>query len=408
MPLVKKALLLFALTLSVAASARADFGNWFVANKRLSNSLDSSDKKISFRFTCQDDMNITAASVYCMEASNPPAYLVSLQEDEQGLPSGQSLTSSSYIPLPKSWSTIPLDSIPLIKGKVYHLVLEQDRNRGGDHPVGVIGPLNYAAFLSTDVLNHLHPNDGSPDPASNVLFFDGRQWTEMNQEPVYALYGAGSQSQGNPYDDPGVRPIYGGGDPADKSRQVLQGQAIHFHCGFLATSFAIRVRRQGNPKAPLNYRILKNEFQIHKTYNLYSAVALNPGQVSPDFQWVTIGFDNKNVSNFSPECWFLVFQTDSGRPSKNPPGCEDCYILSDVGNSGGLANAANLTFDGGPHLSRAIYSTDGGDPSHWMDAFERDDNVGALGPTCHNSPYEDRSEPVPTPLPLDGDRGFQP
>jgi prepilin-type processing-associated H-X9-DG protein len=405
---LKKALLFFFITLLITTTVQADFGNWFVANKRLSNPLNTSDKKLSYRFTCQDDMNITAASVYCIEASHPPAYLVSLQEDEQGLPSGQPLTSSSYIPLSQNWSTIPLDSFPLIKGKVYHLVLEQDINRGGDHPVGLIGPSNYASFLSTDVLNHIHPNDGTPDPATNVLFFDGHHWKEMNQEPVYALYGAESQLQGNPYDDPGVCPIYGSGDPNDKSHQVLQGQAIHFHCGFLSSSFAIRVRKQGNPKSPLNYRILKNEFQIHKTYTIHSAVALNPDQVSPDFQWVTIGFDDSRASNFSPECWFLVFQTDSGKPSKNSPGCDDCYILSDVGNSGGLANAANLTFDGGPHLSRAIYSLDGGNPSHWMDAFERDDNVGALGPTCHITPYEDRSAPIPTPLPLDGDKGFQP
>ena len=388
--------------------AHADFGNWFIANKRLSNPLKSSDQKLSFRFTCQDDLNITAVAVYCMEASNSPAYLVSLQADERGLPSGEPLTSSSYIPLSQSWSTIPLDSIPLIKGKVYHLVLEQDRVRGGDHPVGVIGLSNYASFLSTDVLNHLHPNDGSPDSATNVLFFDGHIWKEMNQEPVYALYGAGSQLQGNPYDEPGFRPIYGSGDPNDKSHQVLQGQAIHFHCGFQASSFAIRVRKQGNPKTPLNYRILKNEFQIHKTYTVHSAVAVTSEQISSNFQWVTVGFDDKNVSNFSPECWFIVFQSDSGRPSKNFPGCEDCYILSDVGTSGGLANGANFTFDGGPHLSREIYSTDGGDPSHWIDEFEHDANVGALGPTCHNAPFEDRSVPIPTPLPLDGDKGFQP
>ncbi len=406
MLLVRKASFFILLMLLVAPPTRADFGNWFVANKRLSTPLKSSEQKLSFRFTCQDDMNITAAAVYCMEASNPPAYLVSIQEDEQGLPSGQFLTSSSYIPLAKSWSTVPLDSIPLIKGKVYHLVLEQDQKRGGDHPVGLIGPSNFASFLSTDVLNHLHPNDGSPDSETNVLYFDGRRWRELDQEPVYALYGAGSQLQGNPYDDPGVRPIYGNGDPNDKSHQVLQGQAIHFHCGFLSGYFAIRVRKQGNPTTPLNYRILKNEFQIHKTYTIHSAVALNPDQVSTNFQWVTIGFDDKNASNFSPECWFLVFQTDSGKPSKNFPGCEDCYILSDVGNSGGLANAANLTFDGGPHLSRAIYSIDGGNPSHWIDEFERDDNVGALGPSCHNSPFEDKSELIPTPLPLDGDKGF--
>ncbi len=379
--------------------AWSDFGNWFVVNKRLSTTLDSSDKKISYRFTCQADMNVTAVAVYCMDATKPPAYIVGLQEDNNGIPSGEFLTYSSYIPLPQSWCTIPLDSIPLIKDKVYHLVVEQDVKRGGDHPVGTIGPDNWASFLSTDVLNHLHPNDGSPDPNTNVLSSEKDHWTILNQEPIYALYGSGSQLQGNPYDNAGLRPIYGNDDPKDKIHQVLQGQALHFHCGTLSSAFAIRVKKKGNPKYPLNYMILKNNFQIHKTYPVHTAVALTPDQAPASFQWVTIGFDNRSVSNFSPECWFLVFQTDSGRPSKNEPGCEDCYVISDAGNSGGLAEAAILTFDGGPHLSRTVYSTDGGSSSGWIDEFERDMNIGAIGPVCPS--YPQRAFPVlPTPPPL--------
>lgn len=382
-----------------APMAWSDFGNWFVVNRRLSTPLATSDKKISYRFTCQADMNLTAVAYYCVDAVKPPAYLVSVQEDNDGIPSGIALTSSSCIPRPQSWCTVPLDSVPLIKDKVYHLVLEQDVNRGGDHPVGTIGPDNWASFLSTDVLNHFHPNDGSPDPNTNVLSCEKDHWTILNQEPVYALYGAGSQLQGNPYDNPGLRPIYGNGDPKDKVHQVLQGEALHFHCGTLSSAFAIRVTKKGNPKYPLNYMILKNNFQIHKTYPVHTAVALTPDQAPASFQWVTIGFDNRNVSNFSPECWFLVFQTDSGHPSKNEPGCDDCYVISDAGNSGGLAEAANLTFDGGPHLSRAVYSTDGGSSSGWIDEFERDMNIGAIGPVCPSFPQ--RAFPVlPTPPPL--------
>ena len=391
----------FLLQLSVSV-AWSDFGNWFVANQRLSNTLDSSDKKLSFRFTCQDDMNLTAASIYCMEATQPPAYIVSLQEDKNGLPSGEMLTFSSYVPHAQSWSTIPLISVPLVKGKVYHLVIEDDVNRGGGHPVGFIGPSNYASFLSTDVLNHLHPNDGSPDPATNVLFFKNGKWKTLDQEPVYALYGAGYQLQGNPYDDPGTRPIYGSGDPSDKTPQVLQGQALHFHCQTQCFSFAIRVKKQGNPKTPLNYIILRNDYEKHKTYPIHTAVALTPDQASTSFQWVTIGFDDQKVSNFSPECWFMVFQTDSGQPSHNPAGCEDCYLLSDVGNSGGLAGADNLTFDLGPHHSREVYYPDNRNYSGWIDEFERDANVGAIGPSC---PPSQPKAPAPlfTPLPLMGE-----
>ncbi len=383
----------------------ADFGNWFVANQRLATVLDTSDKKISFRFTCQEDMTLTAAALYCMEATDPPAYLVSLQEDEKGLPSGVPLTSSSYIPKAQSWSALPLDSLTLLKGRVYHLVVEQDVKRGGGHPVGVIGPSHYASFLTTDFLNHRHPSDGSPDPASNTLYSEQGKWKELNQEPVYAVYSSGSKLQGNPYDDPGGCPIYG--DPADKAHQVLQGQTLHFHCGFSATHFAIRVRKQGNPQGPLNYQVLKSDYRSHKNYPIFSAKALDAGQVSPEFKWVTVGFENKAYSNFSPECWYLVFQTDSGRPSKSPPGCEDCYVLSDLGNSGGLPNAASLTFDGGPHLSREVSSNDGGSPYNWLDHFERDANVGAIGPVCPSLDLMNFN-PIPTPVPLDKSGAFEP
>lgn len=392
---VLKTLLFLSLFGIGALPALGDFGNRFVANRRISTALDSSDKKISYRFTCQEDMDLAAASVFCMKAQNPPAYLLSLEADEHGHPSGTPLASSHFIPRSQSWTTVPLSRVALLKGKVYHLVVEQDVLRGGGHPVGLIGPSNFASFLSTDVLNHLHANDGTPDPNTNVLLFEGGRWKEKGQEPVYALYGAGDSLQGNPYDDPGLRPIYGAGE----SGQVLQGQALHFHCGFQAGSFAIRVRKQGRPTAPLKYSILKNFFQIHKTAPIYSAVALNPDQAPSEFQWVTIGFGDKSKSNFSPECWYLVFQTDSGKPSKDFPGCENCYVLSDVGNSGGLAQAAEFSFDGGPHLSRLVYSLDGGSPSGWLDAFERDANVSAIGPDCP-APSKMEFEPLPTPEPL--------
>ena len=105
--------------------------------------------------------------------------------------------------------------------------------------------------------------------------------------------------------------------------------------------------------------------------------------------------------SFAPECWYIVFQTDSGKAVKKFPGCQDCYLLSDVGNSGGLAEAADLTFDSGAHLSRATRSLDGGSPLNWLDDFERDANVAVSGidyiplSTGGNEPT-----PIPTPFPL--------
>ena len=300
------------------ASLHADFGNRFVADKRLSTSLDSTDKKMSYRFTCQEDMTLTAAAVYCLDAVSSPAYLVSIQEDEKGVPSGYPLVSASFIPRSKSWSTLPLDPLPLLKNKVYHLVIEQDVLRGGGHPVGVIGRINYASFLSTDILNHLHPNDGSPDPQTNTLMFEKGKWRELDQEPVFVIYGTGFHFQGNPYDDPGLCPVYGGGNPNDKSHQVLQGQALHFHCGMKATGLVVRVKKRGNPKSPLNYCILANNYRAHECHPIIpSTLAVASDEVSADFKWVTIGLPE--TESFPAECYYFVFQTNAGRPSKDPP-----------------------------------------------------------------------------------------
>src|SRR5207247_848899 len=131
------------------------------ANKRMPLDLDSAGKKISFRFTCQQDLALVAASVFCAGAEAPPSYLVSLQEDQDGKPAGVALASSGFVPPPRGWTTVLLGEVPLFSGKVYHLVLEFDPNRGGEHPVGRIGPANRASFLSTDVLNRLHANEGT-------------------------------------------------------------------------------------------------------------------------------------------------------------------------------------------------------------------------------------------------------
>ena len=62
----------------------------------------------------------------------------------------------------------------------------------------------------------------------------------------------------------------------------------------------------------------------------------------------------------------------------------------------GLAQAADLSFDGGAHVSREAFSADGG--ATWLDAFERDANVVILG-SLAASPEPQRPAPLPTPVP---------
>jgi hypothetical protein len=149
--------------------------------------------------------------------------------------------------------------------------------------------------------------------------------------------------------------------------------------------------------APLNYRVYTNNFLQHTTTLAFSGQALLPDQVSETFQWVTIGIKKEdNPQTFPSECRYVVFQSDSGQGVSQSPGCENCYLLSEAGNSGGLSDAGDLSFDGGAHLSREAFSTDGG--ATWQDEFERDANVVILG-TLSPSARTPSQEPIPTPVP---------
>ena len=79
---------------TVLTPVHAEFGVRFTANKRITLDLDGAGKKISYRFTCLRDMALVAASIFCAEAASSPSYLLSLQEDKDGFPSGLPLASS--------------------------------------------------------------------------------------------------------------------------------------------------------------------------------------------------------------------------------------------------------------------------------------------------------------------------
>jgi hypothetical protein len=377
--------------------AQADFGCHFILNSRLSIPLDSSVKKISFRFTCRQDLELIGVSFYCEQAQDPPEYKVSLEEDEKGAPSLIPLESSSVTPKGGCWATVPINNLSLLTGKVYHIVIEQDVTRGGQHPVGVINAQHFASVAYGDHLNPFDPRDEKPDPQLNILVMENGKWRVLDQQPLFALYGSGSKFQGVPYDSFGELPIHGNGTPNDPSDDVLSGEVLHPHSGLIPTGFALRVRKQGNPTAPLHYRVYTINFLQHKITLAFSGLAVSPPQVKEDYQWVTIGVKKEDQpQEFPAECRYVAFQTDSGRASDQAPGCEDCYLISEIGNSGGLADAADLSFDGGAHLSREAVSSDGG--ATWQDAFERDANVVILG-TLAPAPKPQTQNPIPTPVP---------
>ncbi len=385
----------FHLFLLSVTLAHADFGCHFIINKIVQQALDNPETKISFRFTCREDMDLIGVSFCVGDARKPPSYLVTIHEDSKGFPVSQALTSAAITPKAHSWASLPMDNLPLQGGRVYHLVIEQDSLRGGMHPVGIIGPDHYASVSFSDVLNAFDPRNETFDPNLNVLLYQNNKWQALDRQPLYALHGTGSRFQGDPYDEYGELAIHGNGTPNERPDDIIQGEALHPHYGFTGTGLAVRLRKVGHPTLPLNYGVFIIDYLHHKAVPSFSGEALNPDQVSTTYQWVTIGFHSKdNPKSFPPQGQCVVFQTDSGKAVSESPGCMDCYVISEVGNSGGLASAADLSFDGGAHLSREVHSSDGW--STWTDEFERDANIVILGPS--QPPLSENTPgPIPTP-----------
>ncbi|HVZ81563.1 MAG TPA: hypothetical protein VHE12_12310 [bacterium] len=385
----------FLLTLSFAAPALADFGCHFLLDQVSYLNLDDPEKKVSIRFTAREDMDLLGVSFLEGPAKDLVSLKVSVQDDLGGQPSTVTLGSSFLVPGSNGWKNVPFNNLPLLEGHVYHLVFEIDQFRGGHHKVSTADPDHFVSLGYGDTLNGFDPQDEKKDPKLDLLVLEKGHWKTLGRQPLFALYGAGFKAQGAPYDTAGEIPIHGNGTPGDPSDDLLQSECLHPHYGFNATGVRLRVRKVGNPASPLNYRVYIHQYIQHKTFLGFSGHAFQPGEIGRDFQWHSFKFKKEdNPQSFPPECRYVVFQTDAGRPSDQAPGCQDCYVISDLRTSGGLANGDELTFDGGAHLSREAYSTDGG--KTWIDLFERDANVILTGPESP-SPTLPSTLAVPTP-----------
>jgi hypothetical protein len=382
--------LVFSIFIFGSSKSRADFGFDFVGNRRVPLTLDSPEARLSLRFTCRQDIALYAASVFCLEAKQSPGYRLILEADAHGQPSGITLSCSSFVPAGKTWATLPMDGVSLRKGSVYHLVLQADINRGGIHKIQSCDKDHWASFVATDVENHFLPADSAMDPSQAVLMGKGKRLEDQGVQGVYALFGSGGAVSGNPFDDPGCRPIYKG-----EKGLLWQAEALHPHCGTNATAFKIRIKKQGQPGADLVYKIYRIDFLVHQTTMIVSGTAQTASRAPADWQWVHVPFPSK-MQSFAPECTYFALGSESGQAAEEAPGCKDCYLLSDMGVSPVLAEAAVLTFDGGPHLSRAASSWEA---KNWGDEFERDANIVLLADPCARQPIPE--PPVfPTPAPL--------
>ena len=146
-----------------------------------------------WRFTAQYSQPITEAYVYCDGVTGTPGYLLSLQADAGGLPSGTPLAGTSSFAPVTGWNDVPFSApVPVAAGNVYHLVVQ------GNAAAGITNT-NCAIFeLSSQPDYYYYPRDGTQDSQLDSEENGGTGWSSLAEEPVFLVNYSGSWS-GNPY-----------------------------------------------------------------------------------------------------------------------------------------------------------------------------------------------------------------
>ena len=174
--------------------------------------LNSPTARADFRFTAQQSAPITEVQLYVpgiVPAVQPyPTYsfIVSVQPDSGGSPSGTVLGANTAFPALIGWDDIPLAAPSSVTaGNVYHLVVTWNKFS----PINVPNATNYPLLrLSSQPDYYFYPQSGTPDSQLATAEDPGTgAWTQLAEEPVFLVNYSGIWS-GNPYatvNSPGVR-----------------------------------------------------------------------------------------------------------------------------------------------------------------------------------------------------------
>lgn len=189
-------------------------GNRFsVFGTEESSSLDTTNKKISFRFTAQNTKTVDELKVYISDTHNnqTPTYRYGLQADDNDSPSGTWLgeDEEGYADFQTNdigWHAVELEEqVNITEGTIYHLVIE--------HHSGSINAGKSIKLRTLRPLNLIVPFDSSDDLNLMIRWSDngGSSWSDVNNTPVYMLiFDEGNpEAEGNPYHLADDKEVYG-------------------------------------------------------------------------------------------------------------------------------------------------------------------------------------------------------
>jgi hypothetical protein len=176
-------------------------GGWYGASTYLLAyfPLVNGSDEAGFRFTAQTTGSISEAQLNFPSVTGNPAYLIGLEDDATGLPSGALLApGTSFAPV-TGWNDIVFTNpVNVTAGNVYHLVVEWDPSSAalGDSNAATLELGSHPDYL-------LYPQNGAPDLQLAVDENTGGGWVDLPQEPVFMVNVSGTWS-GNPYSTVGA------------------------------------------------------------------------------------------------------------------------------------------------------------------------------------------------------------
>jgi len=193
-----------------------------------------------------------AINAYAPEGQ--PKVRVGLQEDSDGRPKGEWISEDGFgtseIPNESSFITLKLSrTIPLTKGKVYHIVIEATEIKLGDK----ILIRTYLANAFTQPLNDVDPDIIWRDPMMNTLFYDGEKWGEENKWPIFVVGYADGRYEGQPYSLEAPWVIY---------RSKYVGQTIIPASDYSIGKIAFVISVKGKPTDKLYYEIRDQDNKV--------------------------------------------------------------------------------------------------------------------------------------------------
>ncbi|HPI03550.1 MAG TPA: hypothetical protein PKZ78_06915 [Candidatus Goldiibacteriota bacterium] len=275
-------LFVFAAVSSAAGAEPVMLGNRYISedtNRYVS--LNSSVKRLSYRFTASFDMTTSSLWLYSGTKSGSASYEIGIQTDSNGVPSGTYLNGSTTTSLnANDWTQVNITTVALTKGQIYHILITSSNASASAY--------NNLAYSFPG--HKLFPKNQEFDGNAQVLEYNG-MWQGANLGeggmPIFLIDESGATEFGNPFMYPYYYSIHAAGTSGVTTDDSVAGEEIVWNAPNTSiTGVEFYVRKYGNPGESLKYRIINVTDSVVVADDVF-ADSLN---ISTSYTWKRVMF----------------------------------------------------------------------------------------------------------------------